>query len=52
MESAQQFISTLGFPIFVALWLMVRDVYFLSKLEGHMRSVETLLGVIAANKEG
>jgi len=52
VDTVQQFIATLGFPIFVAVWLMIRDVYFLRKLESHMRSVECLLGVIAATKEG
>lgn len=51
MESIGEFIAKLGFPIFVAVWLMIRDVYFLLSLVKHMQRVEALLGAIAANKE-
>ncbi len=51
MDQLEHFIGTLGFPIFVAAWLLLRDFYFLRVLERHMQHVEDLLSVIAAQKE-
>lgn len=51
MQGIEHAISNLGFPIVVALWLMFRDFYFIRRLESHMKNVETLLAVIAAQRE-
>lgn len=48
MDTLPSLISTLGFPVFVAVWLMVRDLYFVRRVEHHLDTVATLLGVIAA----
>jgi len=53
METIADFIAKLGFPIFVAVWLMARDYFILANLEKHMTRVEALLSAIARNnREG
>lgn len=43
MNELREFIATLGFPIFVAVWLLVRDYWFVQTLIKHMATVEAIL---------